>query len=154
MQTLKQRIRHVPDFPKPGILFYDVTTLLKDREGFRLAVDEMARSHEHARISRVVPIEEGSAAVHGDQLERPHRNRFGRHRYRLRDPPHRAVQQHDVTLPLLRIDVRVDPAVQDAPLGFHERWTRARLCDAEGARARERVHAARPAAFLHDHGRL
>src|SRR5688500_1144532 len=42
IQALKQRIRHVPDFPKPGILFYDVTTLLKDREGFRMAVNEMA----------------------------------------------------------------------------------------------------------------
>ena len=31
----KALIREVPDFPKPGILFYDITTLLKDREGFR-----------------------------------------------------------------------------------------------------------------------
>ena len=42
MEELKQRIRNVPDFPKPGILFYDVTTLLEDRDGFRLAVDAMA----------------------------------------------------------------------------------------------------------------
>ena len=32
---LKKYITHVPDFPKPGILFYDVTTLLQDRDGFR-----------------------------------------------------------------------------------------------------------------------
>ena len=37
MEALKKRIRHVPDFPKPGILFYDVTTLLKDKEGFGMA---------------------------------------------------------------------------------------------------------------------
>ena len=39
MDALKSRIRHVPDFPKPGILFYDVTTLLRDAEGFKLAID-------------------------------------------------------------------------------------------------------------------
>jgi adenine phosphoribosyltransferase len=57
MQTLKARIRHVPDFPKPGILFYDVTTLLKDREGFRLAVDAMAEPYERAGVDMVVGIE-------------------------------------------------------------------------------------------------
>jgi len=57
MQALKQRIRHVPDFPKPGILFYDVTTLLKDPEGFRLAVDEMAKPYRDAKIDVVVGIE-------------------------------------------------------------------------------------------------
>ena len=35
MDALKALIRHVPDFPKPGILFYDITTLLKDTNGFR-----------------------------------------------------------------------------------------------------------------------
>jgi adenine phosphoribosyltransferase len=57
MEALKQRIRHVPDFPKPGILFYDVTTLLKDRDGFRLAVDAMAAPHGGLGIDLVVGIE-------------------------------------------------------------------------------------------------
>ena len=57
MQALKQRIRHVPDFPKPGILFYDVTTLLKDRDGFRMAVDEMAAPYQSAGVDVVVGIE-------------------------------------------------------------------------------------------------
>jgi adenine phosphoribosyltransferase len=57
MLALKQRIRHVPDFPKPGILFYDVTTLLKDREGFRLAIDQMAAPYGDSRIDMVVGIE-------------------------------------------------------------------------------------------------
>ena len=35
MDHLKQLIREVPDFPKPGILFYDITTLLKDKLGLR-----------------------------------------------------------------------------------------------------------------------
>jgi adenine phosphoribosyltransferase len=57
MQALKQRIRHVPDFPKPGILFYDVTTLMKDREGFGMAVDAMTAPHRDAKVDVVVGIE-------------------------------------------------------------------------------------------------
>src|SRR5262245_36672327 len=57
MDTLKTRIRHVPDFPKPGILFYDVTTLLRDPEGFRLAVDTMAEPYRDRGIALVVGIE-------------------------------------------------------------------------------------------------
>lgn len=56
-ETLKSRIRHVPDFPKPGILFYDVTTLLRDREGFRLAVDSMAKPFVSSGIELVVGVE-------------------------------------------------------------------------------------------------
>jgi adenine phosphoribosyltransferase len=57
MEILKQRIRHVPDFPKAGILFYDVTTLLKDREGFQMAVEAMAAPHIGTGIDVVVGIE-------------------------------------------------------------------------------------------------
>ena len=57
MDNLKTKIRHVPDFPKPGILFYDVTTLLKDREGFQLAVDAMTDPHKDQRVDVVVGIE-------------------------------------------------------------------------------------------------
>jgi adenine phosphoribosyltransferase len=57
MDLLKTRIRHVADFPKPGILFYDVTTLLRDPEGFRLAIDTMAEPYGGQGISLVVGIE-------------------------------------------------------------------------------------------------
>src|SRR5438105_1577112 len=57
MDALKTRIRHVPDFPKAGILFYDVTTLLRDPEGFRLAIDSMATPFMGAGIDLVVGIE-------------------------------------------------------------------------------------------------
>ena len=57
MDTLKARIRHVPDFPKTGILFYDVTTLLRDAEGFKLAIDAMAEPYGGKGISLVVGIE-------------------------------------------------------------------------------------------------
>ena len=57
MQALKDRIRHVPDFPKAGILFYDVTTLLRDAQGFRLAIDTLAEPYYDQGISLVVGIE-------------------------------------------------------------------------------------------------
>ena len=57
MNELKTRIRHVPDFPKAGILFYDVTTLLRDAEGFRIAIDALAKPYENAGVSLVVGIE-------------------------------------------------------------------------------------------------
>jgi len=57
MDKLKTRIRNVPDFPKPGILFYDVTTLLRDPEGYKLAVDTMAEPYRNQGIALVVGIE-------------------------------------------------------------------------------------------------
>ena len=57
MEALKRRIRHVPDFPKPGILFYDVTTLLKDGEGLQMALEAMAAPHRDKKIDVIVGIE-------------------------------------------------------------------------------------------------
>ncbi|HEX6974090.1 MAG TPA: adenine phosphoribosyltransferase [Vicinamibacterales bacterium] len=57
MEALKSRIRHVPDFPKPGILFYDVTTLLRDPEGFRMAIDSLSLPYMDRGIGLVVGIE-------------------------------------------------------------------------------------------------
>ncbi|HVH05406.1 MAG TPA: adenine phosphoribosyltransferase, partial [Myxococcota bacterium] len=55
--ALKSRIRDIPDFPKPGILFRDVTPLLLDAASFRAAIDAMAAPFRGARIDRVVGIE-------------------------------------------------------------------------------------------------
>jgi adenine phosphoribosyltransferase len=57
MDVLKNRIRHVPDFPKPGILFYDVTTLLRDPEGFKLSIDSLSDPYQGAGIALVIGIE-------------------------------------------------------------------------------------------------
>ncbi len=54
---LKKLIREVPDFPKPGILFYDITTLLKDREGLRVVIDALKEHYRDARIDTVLGIE-------------------------------------------------------------------------------------------------
>lgn len=57
LDVLKAKIRHVPDFPKAGILFYDVTTLLRDPEGFRVAIDSLATPYKGHGIDLVVGIE-------------------------------------------------------------------------------------------------
>jgi len=57
MHQLKSKIRHVPDFPKAGILFYDITTLLRDRDGFRMAIDSLALPYVDRGIDVVVGIE-------------------------------------------------------------------------------------------------
>jgi adenine phosphoribosyltransferase len=53
----KQLIREVPDFPKPGILFYDLTTLMKDAVGYAAAIDEMAARYTGSRIDLVLGVE-------------------------------------------------------------------------------------------------
>ncbi len=54
---LKQSIREVPDFPKPGILFYDITTLLKDKTGLRSVVDALKERYEESGVDVVVGVE-------------------------------------------------------------------------------------------------
>jgi adenine phosphoribosyltransferase len=54
---LKAHIRHVPDFPKPGILFYDITTLLREPAGFSATIDQLASPYKDAGIQVVVGIE-------------------------------------------------------------------------------------------------
>jgi adenine phosphoribosyltransferase len=57
MNALKAKIRHVPDFPKAGILFYDVTTLLRDPQGLRLTLESLSRPFEGKNLDLVVGIE-------------------------------------------------------------------------------------------------
>ena len=57
MNDLKQKIREIPDFPKPGILFYDITTLLKDAVGFRAVIDGLKQQYEGIKVDTVLGIE-------------------------------------------------------------------------------------------------
>jgi adenine phosphoribosyltransferase len=57
MEELKKVVREVPDFPKEGILFYDITTLLKDGKAFAEAVDALSERYEGKEIDAVVAIE-------------------------------------------------------------------------------------------------
>jgi len=57
MDELKKLIREVPDWPKPGILFYDLTTLLKDARGFRALIDKLCEHYNGKKIDVVAGIE-------------------------------------------------------------------------------------------------
>lgn len=57
MDELKKLIREVPDWPKPGILFYDLTTLLKDPHGFRTLIDQLCGHYAGQKIDIVTGIE-------------------------------------------------------------------------------------------------
>lgn len=55
--ALKHYIRNIPDFPKPGILFRDITTLLKDKMAFKIAVDNLIKKYKKKKIDLVVAVE-------------------------------------------------------------------------------------------------
>src|SRR4249919_133835 len=57
VEALKALVRTVPDFPKPGILFYDITTLLKDKTGFAQLIDALAAHYIARKIDLVLGIE-------------------------------------------------------------------------------------------------
>lgn len=57
MNELKKLIREIPDHPKPGILFYDLTTLLKDKRGFHILIEKLCEHYAGQRIDVVVGIE-------------------------------------------------------------------------------------------------
>ena len=54
---LASTIRNVPDFPVKGILFYDITTLLKDPEAFKASIDQLADRYQNTEIDLIVGIE-------------------------------------------------------------------------------------------------
>jgi len=55
--NLKERIREVPDFPKKGILFYDITTLLLDPVAMKSVMDQLAAAYTDKKIDKLVAIE-------------------------------------------------------------------------------------------------
>jgi adenine phosphoribosyltransferase len=57
VEALKALVRTVPDFPKPGILFYDITTLLKDKTGFAKLIDALAGHYIERKVDLVLGIE-------------------------------------------------------------------------------------------------
>jgi adenine phosphoribosyltransferase len=57
MDSMKTKIRSIPDFPKAGILFYDITTLLQDPAGLRTAIDSLATPFMDQGIELVIGVE-------------------------------------------------------------------------------------------------
>jgi len=70
MTDYKALIREVPDFPRPGILFYDITTLLKDARAFRAVLDELAARYRGRKIDKIVGIESRGFILGGPLADR------------------------------------------------------------------------------------
>ncbi|MCM3880327.1 MAG: adenine phosphoribosyltransferase, partial [Vicinamibacterales bacterium] len=70
MESLKTKIRSVPNFPKAGINFFDITTLLKDREGFRSTIEALASPFEGQKIDVVVGVESRGFILGGAVADR------------------------------------------------------------------------------------
>jgi len=65
MDQFKSLIRTIPDFPKPGIQFRDITTLIQDPWGFKRAIDEFVAHYRYSPIDKVVAIESRGFVVGG-----------------------------------------------------------------------------------------
>ena len=63
--SIKALIRTIPDYPEPGVMFRDITTLLQDARGFRKAVDKLVQPYAGARIDKVAGIEARGFIVGG-----------------------------------------------------------------------------------------
>jgi adenine phosphoribosyltransferase len=70
MEALRSKIRSVPDFPKAGILFYDITTLLRDREGFKMTIEALAQPFDGRKIDLVVGVESRGFILGGAVADR------------------------------------------------------------------------------------
>src|SRR5262245_51432288 len=67
---LKSQIRNIPDFPKAGILFYDITTLLRDPQGFKATIDMLSLPFVDQRIDVVVGVESRGFILGGAVAQR------------------------------------------------------------------------------------
>ena len=55
--NLEKYVRNIPDFPKPGILFRDVTTLIQDGPAFKAAIDKLVKKYKNQKIDKIVAVE-------------------------------------------------------------------------------------------------
>jgi adenine phosphoribosyltransferase len=70
MDSLKEKIRSVPDFPKPGITFFDITTLLRDRDGFAGTLEALSAPFTGKGIDLVVGVESRGFILGGAVADR------------------------------------------------------------------------------------
>ena len=76
-ETLDRVIGKIPDFPKPGVLFYDITGILRHPEAFRYCIDRMVEIYSNKQIDAVAAIDQvmvAAAEVAGDVVIGNHRH--------------------------------------------------------------------------------
>lgn len=69
LQQIKATVRNIPDYPKPGIIFRDIMTLLQDADAFKSTIDHLVHRHSQADVTKIVAIEArgfilGAAVAH------------------------------------------------------------------------------------------
>ena len=57
VEMLDKNIRRIPDFPKPGVLFYDITSVLVNPESFKYVIDQMVSIYKDKKIDAVAGVE-------------------------------------------------------------------------------------------------
>ena len=72
MDRIKSKIRTIPDFPKKGVIFRDITTLLKDPNGFREALNEFVLRYKDEEITKIAGIETRGFIIAGALADRLH----------------------------------------------------------------------------------
>ena len=95
MDSLKSKIRSVPDFPKAGILFYDITTLLRDQDGFRSSIEALAAPFQDKQIDVVVGVESRGFILGGAVADRL-RSGFAPVRKKGKLPAHTVRETYDL----------------------------------------------------------
>lgn len=70
LEVLDKAIRRVPDFPKPGILFYDITGILVNPEAFKICLDEMVNLYKDAKIDAIAAVESRGFIFAGSLAEK------------------------------------------------------------------------------------
>jgi adenine phosphoribosyltransferase len=109
-EELRAKIREVPDFPKPGILFYDITTLLKDRVAYKEAIDLMLEPYADDKIDIVVGWNRGASSSAHRCLPARRGPRPGRKLGKLpAEDDHRGVR------PRVRLEHARDPSRRHQP---------------------------------------
>jgi adenine phosphoribosyltransferase len=80
---IKSRVRTVPHYPKPGIMFRDITTVLKDPVGLRATIDELARRYADVKIDKIAAIESRGFIIPAETIGHDYELEYGSDRIEI-----------------------------------------------------------------------
>jgi adenine phosphoribosyltransferase len=109
--TIKSRIRTIPHYPKQGIMFRDITTLLKDAVGFHLAINELVERYASARIDKVAAIESRGFII-GAALAYELKTGFVPIRKKGKLPAQTIGQDYELEYGFDRVEIHVDAVTE------------------------------------------
>jgi adenine phosphoribosyltransferase len=112
---IESLIRTIPHYPRPGVMFRDITTLLKDPVGFRLTVNELLRRYRDQRIDKVAAIESRGFII-GAPLAFELGAGFVPLRKKGKLPAQTVGQDYELEYGADRIEMHVDAIMRDEPI--------------------------------------